>query len=169
MKSDNSAEIFPVVDEEGNVIGKATRGECHNGSKLLHPVVHLHLLDAMGRIYLQQRPLWKDIQPGKWDTAVGGHIDYGECVEDALVREVREELGIVDFEPRFLVRYTFESEREKELVNVFCTVYDGEIRPSDELDGGRFWEIDEVQDAIGKGVLTPNFEQEFLKLKGLLV
>lgn len=169
MKSDNSAEIFPIVDENGNVIGKATRGECHDGSKLLHPVVHLHLLDEKGRIYLQQRPMWKEIQPGRWDTAVGGHIDYGEGVEEALVREVREELGVVDFEPKFLLRYLFESDRERELINVFSTVYSGEIHPSDELDGGRFWEIDEVGDAIGKGVFTPNFEQEFLKLKEFLI
>ena len=42
MNSDNSEEIFPVVDAAGNVVGKATRGECHGGSMLLHPVVHLH-------------------------------------------------------------------------------------------------------------------------------
>lgn len=165
MKKDNSAEIFPVVDDEGNVVGRATRGECHSGSKLLHPVVHLHLFNKAGQIYLQQRPLWKDIQPGKWDTAVGGHIDFGEEVAHALRREVREELGIVDFSPRFLMKYSFESERERELVYMFAAVYDGDVRPSDELDGGRYWDIDEVERAVGRGVLTPNFEQEFLKLK----
>jgi hypothetical protein len=70
--SDNLKEIFPVVDEEGHVLGSATRGECHNGARLLHPVVHLHVFNASGDIYLQKRPEWKDIQPGKWDTAVGG-------------------------------------------------------------------------------------------------
>ena len=43
MQSDNNEEMFPVVDEEGNIIAAATRGECHNGSKLLHPVIHLHV------------------------------------------------------------------------------------------------------------------------------
>ena len=168
MKKDNNSEIFPIVDNEGKVIGSATRGECHNGSKRLHPVVHLHLLDSNGRLYLQQRPLWKDIQPGKWDTAVGGHIDYGEEVETALFREVREEVGIEDFEPRFLTRYLFESEREKELVYVYSTVYDGEVRPSDELDGGKFWNIEEIDNAMGKKILTPNFELEFKKIRSLL-
>ena len=55
------------------------------------------------------------------------------------------------------------------MINVFSTVYSGEIRPSDELDGGRFWTVDEIAAAIGKGVMTPNFEQEFLKLKEFLV
>ena len=168
MKQDNNKEIFPIVDESGNTIGKATRGECHNGSKLLHPVVHLHLFDSSGRIYLQQRPLWKDIQPGKWDTAVGGHIDYGETVEEALMRETREELGLTGVSTTFLLQYVFESEREKELVHVFRTTYDGEVCPSDELDGGRFWTMDELKEAFGKGVFTPNFEQEFLKIAELL-
>ena len=161
---DNNQELFPLVDEEGRVIGKATRGECHDGSKPLHPVVHLHVFDAEGRLYLQQRPLWKDIQPGKWDTAVGGHVDYGEEIADALRREVREELGIEDFTPEFLLRYVFESERERELVHVYKTVYEGEIRPSAELDGGRFWTLGEIREAIGKGVLTPNFEQEVKRI-----
>lgn len=168
MRSDNKAELFPIVDAEGNTIGCATRGECHDGSKLLHPVVHLHLLNSAGEIYLQQRPLWKEIQPGKWDTAVGGHVDYGESVADALLREVREEIGITDFTPVFLMCYRFESERERELVYVYKCVYEGEVKPSDELDGGRLWAISEVEHAIGKGVLTPNFEQEFRMIEGML-
>ena len=164
MKKDNNAELLPIVDEKGKVVGRATRGECHSGTKLLHPVVHLHLFDTDGRLYLQHRPIWKEIQPDKWDTAVGGHIDYGEEVVEALNREIREELGVTNCEPRFLQSYIFESEREKELVYVYSAVYDGEIVPSDELDGGRFWTISEIRKAMGKGVLTPNFEQEFLKL-----
>ena len=98
---DNQQKIFPVIDEQGRVVGSATRGECHGGSKLLHPVVHLHVFNSQDDVYLQRRPEWKDIQPGKWDTAVGGHIDYGETPEQALQREVREELGQNLLTPNF--------------------------------------------------------------------
>jgi isopentenyldiphosphate isomerase len=159
---DNLEEKFPLVDEEGRVIGSATRGECHNGSRLLHPVVHLHVFNSAGDIYLQKRPEWKDIQPGKWDTAVGGHMDYGETPEQALRREVNEELGITDFVPEFVDKYVFDSKRERELVYVNRTTYDGPVRPSaEELDGGRFWTMQEIKEAMGKEILTPNFESEF--------
>ncbi|MCC8171176.1 MAG: NUDIX domain-containing protein [Parabacteroides sp.] len=157
-------EWFAVVTPEGETIGKATRTECHSGSKLLHPVVHLHIWNAVGDLYLQKRPMHKDIQPGKWDTAVGGHVDYGETVEEALRREVREELGITAFVPEPVGRYVFESAIEKELVNSYQTVYTGPISPDkDELDGGRFWSRREIEEAWGKGVFTPNFESEYAR------
>ena len=158
-------EWFPLVNEKGETIGKATRKECHNGSKMLHPVVHLHIFNKAGDLYLQKRSINKDIQPGKWDTAVGGHIDYGETVEEALRREVREELGITAFTPQFITRYVFESAIEKELVNTFRTIYNGEIKPdTEELDGGRFWSLEEIKSKLGENMFTPNFEQEFKRL-----
>lgn len=167
MQSDNSAELLPVVDEEGRQTGTATRGECHSGvARPLHPVVHLHLFDPEGRLYLQRRPEWKDIQPGRWDTAVGGHVDPGESIAEALRREAREELGIEGFEPRPLGRYVFESQRERELVHTFSTVWSAPVDPSAETAGGRFWTRTEILDAMGRGILTPNFEQEYMRLFG---
>lgn len=165
MKHD---EWFPLVNEEGEVIGKATRCECHSGSKLLHPVVHLHIFNDDGALYLQKRSKHKDIQPGKWDTAVGGHIDYNESVMDALCRESKEELDVKDFIPVFLYRYIFESEIERELVYSFKTIYTGQIKPDlNEVETGRFWSIDEIRTKIKSGVFTPNFQYEFTKLSSL--
>lgn len=164
--TDNGQECFPWVDEEDHVLGKLTRDEAHHGSMKLHPVVHLHLLNSRGELFLQKRPHWKDIQPDRWDTACGGHVDYGETIAEALRREVREELGITGLTPEFLLRYVFESKRERELVHVHRAVYDGEVNWSrEELTDGRFWRLDEIDGNLGKGLFTPNFEQEYGRIK----
>ena len=170
MTNPNNEEIFPIVNEQGEVIGHETRNYCHSGAKPLHPVVHLHIMDRFGRLYLQKRAMNKDIQPGKWDTAVGGHVDYGESIIEALFREASEELGFRDFNPVHILSYVFESEIEKEMVNVFAAVGNFSLHPDmDEVEEGRFWEIKEIEENFGKSVFTPNFEKEFSMIGGRLV
>lgn len=126
---------------------------------LLHPVVHLHVFDSEGRLFLQRRPDWKDIQPGKWDTAVGGHVDFGENILQALRREAKEELGLSEFTPQFVKSYVFESDKERELVNTFRTVVSREaVSPSDELDGGDWWTHERL--IADTDLLTPNLRSE---------
>lgn len=164
-------EIFPVVRPDGSIIGKATRKECHSGSMLLHPVVHLHVMREDGTLYLQKRALTKDIQPGKWDTSVGGHVDYGETIEAALHREAREELGLCGFEATALPPYVFCSDRERELINPFIVKVNKEIvlDPDPvEICEGRFWSVAEIENKIGHGIFTPNFEKEFIVIRKYL-
>jgi isopentenyl-diphosphate delta-isomerase type 1 len=162
----NTEEIFPIVDENGEVIDKATRKECHSGSMLLHPVVHIHIFNYAGELYLQKRADNKDIQPGKWDTAVGGHVDYGETINAAALRECREELGISGIQPEFQYQYKWKSEIETELVYVYTLIYDEDINPNpDELSGGRFWKLSEITESISKNIFTPNFEHDFKLLQ----
>lgn len=161
-----SEEIFPQVDELGNIIASVERSKCHNGSKILHPVVHLHVFNSKGELYLQKRSMKKDIQPGKWDTSVGGHIDFGENVDIALRREAREELGLTEFDPIFNYQYIWESDVERELVYSYRTIYDGAFSPDpEELDGGRFWSMDEIEKALSDDLFTGNFKKEFNMLK----
>ena len=162
-------EMLPVVEPSGNVVAQVSRAWCHGGSGLLHPVVHLHIINRSGEIYLQQRGAHKDLLPLRWDTAVGGHISYGEYVEEALYREAAEELHFFDFNPCWLLAYEFESDCERELVNVFAAVGDFHPQPDpDELEGGRYWSDSEIRAAMGKGVLTPNFESEYARIDRML-
>ena len=165
-----AAEMVPIVDEFGNVRAQASREFCHTSpQKPLHPVVHLHIINRAGLVYLQQRGAHKDLLPLRWDTAVGGHVSYGEYILEALYRESAEELGLHDFLPQGLLTYVFESAQERELVSVYAAVGEYDIQPDpDELAGGRFWSPDEIEQAIGRGVLTPNFEQEYTRIKDAL-
>ena len=164
------SEMVPVVEPDGLVVGQASRKYVHGGSKLLHPVVHLHIINRNSELYVQKRSMSKDLLPGKWDTAVGGHIDYGEYLSTSLYREASEELGFRDFNPIYLKSYVWESEQEKELVNVFAAVGNFMLKPDgSEVSEGRYWSMDEIEAALGKGIFTPNFEQEFKAIKHSLL
>ncbi|WP_284053259.1 (deoxy)nucleoside triphosphate pyrophosphohydrolase [Stakelama marina] len=70
-------------------------------------VVAAALIDADGRVMVQQRPEGKSMA-GLWEFA-GGKVEVGELPEAALVRELREELGI-ETEASCLAPAAFASE-----------------------------------------------------------
>lgn len=159
-------EILPVVEANGLVTARMTRSYAHGGSMLMHPVVHLHIINRSCELYLQKRAMSKDLLPGYWDTAVGGHVSYGEGLLEALLRESSEELGLCEYNPVYLDSYVFTSGTEKELVNVFACIGSFRLVPDpDEVDEGRWWTFREIDDATGRNILTPNFEGEFARIR----
>lgn len=163
MKENIREEVFPVVDETGNTISMAPRSVCHDGkSMLLHPVVHLHLFNASGELFLQKRARTKDLLPGMWDTSVGGHMNPGESPGEALLREAAEELGITGISFRPGKNYIWKSAVERELVYTFTgTSSDKPVVNREEIEEGRFWNLKEIAENLGKNIFTPNFEYEF--------
>ena len=163
-------EWVPLVDEQGRVTGQAPRSQVHNGSKLLHPVVHLHVINNNKAILVQKRPMSKPIQPGKWDAAVGGHISVGETLEQALKKEAFEEIGLANFSAKLQKVYKWESNVEAELVYLFTTFdYKNFNVQSDEVEEVRFWTKNQIENQLGKNVFTPNFEFEFRLLKEMKI
>ncbi|MBN1257448.1 MAG: NUDIX domain-containing protein [Planctomycetes bacterium] len=149
---------------DGRPVGTATRSECHGNPALLHQVVHVMVRNAAGDLLLQLRSPDKDIQPGKWDTSVGGHLAHGESITSALVREIAEEIG-VEITPEsceFCYSYTMRNEVESELVQTYSLCHDGLFTPQpEEVAELRFWSLQEIDAALGTGVFTPNFEEEY--------
>ncbi len=162
------AEIFDLFDAaEYRVIGRATRGECHGNPALVHAVARIHVRDAQGRFLLQLRSAAKDIQPNKWDTSVGGHLLPGEEPEAAARREMREELGVAAGELVFVHRFLMRTPVETEWVTTYATVHPGPFHPDPgEIAGLRFWTRADIEAALGTGVLTSAFEDEFARLSG---
>jgi isopentenyldiphosphate isomerase len=167
------AEYVDILDEEGRVVGQELRSRCHGDPTLRHRAVHVFVRSTQGQIFLQKRAQTKSIQPGKWDTSVGGHLEVGENYEDGALRELREELGvnIQDTEGASSLRrlhdYIWRSLIETEHIRTFEIVWDGPFQiQRDEIDEGKFWPRTEICASLGKGILTPNLEEE-IRLLGI--
>lgn len=162
-------EWFDLVTPDGHITGRAPRSAVHGNPDLLHSVVHVHIVNSRGELYLQKRSAQKDLYPGKWDTAVGGHVRSGETIDHALNREAEEELGISMATFRPLFRYIHRNEFESELVYGFLLVDDGPFYINrQEIEEGRFWRPEDISARLNSGIFTPNFEQEFRLLQKIL-
>lgn len=168
---DYMEEFFEIVDDNDHVIGTASRSQCHGDPSLVHRTSHVVVRHPDGRILLQKRSEDKDIQPGKWDTAVGGHLEPGEDYEAAARREMNEELGIPESHK---LKHEFDTkirnEIESENTRVFSTIYSGTYSlKGDEIDEVRFWTQDELKEKVETDdpSFTPNVKIELKRLLNL--
>ena len=111
----NPMEFLPIVNERGNILGRALYMEMHNGNKLLHPVAHLHVLNGKGET---TRRYW-------W------HVAFGDTPEKTLKRKMEETLGLSG-KPLLKRQYLRETKAEKELVYVFTVVSEEDLPETPE-------------------------------------
>ncbi len=87
-------EIFDVYDINGNHVGTKPKSFCHSENPgVYHKAVWIWIKRG-GQILVQKRAMTKKNSPGKWDMPSAGHVDAGETLLQACVRETFEELGI---------------------------------------------------------------------------
>ena len=107
----NPVEFLPIVNERGNIVGRAMYVELHKGNKMLHPVAHLHVINGKGET---TRLYW-------W------HVAFGDTSEKTLKRKMAETLGLSGVTPKLKRQYIRESKTEKELVYVFTVVSEEDL------------------------------------------
>ena len=134
----------------------------HGNPALIHRSVHVMVISPDGKLLLQKRSMRKDVQPGMWDTSVGGHVGFGQSYEEAARREAEEELGLRPDPLIFLYPSRIRNAVESENIHTFLHVSSGPFRPEPgEIDELRFWTKDQIRRDLGAGIFTSNFEEEF--------
>lgn len=157
-------ELLEIVDKDGKVLGVAPRSSIHGDPSLLHKVVHVLVFNSLGELLLQKRSMSKDVEPGKWDTSVGGHVSAAEDISSAVHREMKEELGVDTCELRFLYSYIHSNTYESEFVITYSCIHNGPFSfDTLEIDAVKFWKFEEIRKALGAGVLSIHFEDEFAR------
>ena len=86
-------EYLDIYDENNNYLGYAEERKKAHNENLWHRHVSCWIMNEKGQILLQQRSLTKTKNPGMW-SKTGGHVDKGETPNEAIKREVFEEIGL---------------------------------------------------------------------------
>lgn len=138
-------EIFDVVNEHDEVTDSLSRSEVHKRG-LRHRAVHVLVFNARGEVFLQQRSMLKDRQPGVWDSSASGHLNSGEDYDACAVREVREELGVTLPQPPVrLFKLDACEATDQEFVWVYHTRHEGPFTlPPEEIEHGGWFAPAEV-------------------------
>lgn len=146
-------ELVDVLDPvSGKLTGKSVLKSVAHSLGIWHPAVHVWIYNSKGEILLQHRSKQKNLFPNMWDVSVGGHVGFGELVEDVAVREVSEEIGLVvskkDVEKIFSFKWHVLANDKiinNEFVTVFLLKFDGSVKDlvlqKEEVDTVKFFTI----------------------------
>ena len=154
-------EIFDVVDEEDNVIGQATRQECHQKG-LLHRAVHVLIFNSGGELLLQQRSLKMDTAPGYWTGSATGHVKSGDDYLETAHRELGEDLGI-KIDLHALGKVACLLPEHMQMVKFFSGIHNGPFKIDlKELEKVEFVKIGKIKRDIR--LTTRKFTPAFLEV-----
>jgi 16S rRNA (adenine1518-N6/adenine1519-N6)-dimethyltransferase len=128
------SEEIPVqlVDDNDRPIGGGLRKDMH-AKGLLHRVVRIMIVDEQNNVLVQKRKLDKRLFPGRWDNSAAGHVDVGEDYEEAIRREVAEELGISDISLREAAYYRSRTNDGDKILNRFTKLYEARMPRSTKM------------------------------------
>lgn len=154
-------ERLDIWSASGKPTGKdCPKDEAHKNG-WFHPTVHVWFYTSDGKILMQQRGSNKETYPNLWDVSVAGHVHAGESIENAVLREVEEEIGLTisktDFtllDIRKNINIHPNGIKDCEFQHVFLIELKTPIKAlviqEEEVDAIRLFSIDELQLCIEK-------------------
>ena len=162
-------EYLDILDENGNKTGeKDTRENIHKLG-LLHSEVAAFIYTATGKVILQKRKSNKATYAGVW-SVTGGHVLEGENNEDAIIREIKEELNLNIEKEKVIFVTTYKSKKVKDdlINNKFFSIYNVEISENqfskikiqkEELEDIKLFSIEEIESIMNSGDKQYKFPQ----------
>ena len=162
-------EYLDILDENGNKTGeKDTRENIHKLG-LLHSEVAAFIYTDTGKVVLQKRKSNKATYAGVW-SVTGGHVFAGENNEEAIIREIKEELNLNIEKDKVIFVTTYKSKKVKDDVinNKFFSIYNVEISENqfetieiqkEELEDIKLFSIEEIESIMNSGDKQYKFPQ----------
>lgn len=142
-----------LVDENDNPLGEMEKMEAHRKA-LLHRAVSVFLFNNDNKLLLQKRALGKYHSPGLWTNTACTHPYLNESNEEAVIRRLKEEMGISVDGVRKLFDFIYKESLENglteyELDHVFVGCSDERpVCDSNEVSDFDYVDLDEVLERV---------------------
>lgn len=142
-----------VVDKNDQPVGEATDDEV-DARGLIRRIARLMIENVKGQILLQKRRNDDLIYPGRWDNSVAGHVDAGETSDQAMKRELAEELAVEVVGLTFVGKYYNEVDDRgfviKKFNHLYKAKYAGPIEniTTDEVEYVNWFTLDDLKRQI---------------------
>lgn len=156
-------EWWPIVNQQGKEIGSI---HYHNSlwieqQKFTHPVARVIVMEG-NKILLHQNTYVGDSGNQQWDTALDGHLKYGESIQECIRRVGFEFYGSTAISPAFLTNYKIENSCEYQFVHLFVSgrIQIERINPKHSLHL-KWWTLTQICEELNSGIFTQNFIKEF--------
>lgn len=142
--------MVDIVDENNAILYQTTKSEAHKKG-LLHRTVIAELKNSRGEWILVQQAADRQ-DAGQLVSPMGGHAIAGETEENAMKREVLEEMGLTDFKYHYvgktIFRRTVLGRDENHYFILFETFTDVEPSISHESVGYKSFTEEELKRAL---------------------
>lgn len=168
---DPDGEILDLVDENDQVIGEVEKNVANKNPNLIHREIGVLIFDQDKRVLLQQRGFKKKINPGLWTISTAGHVSRGETYEQAVHRELLEELGF-DTKLVAIFKELWKELNETKFGTHFLGKYDGQkivfekkeierVRFLSKEEFDKFFKKDNKIGSLSLKILTEFWEGKF--------
>ena len=160
----DAQENVDILDTHGKKTGKVRLKSDAHKLGLWHTGAHVWVYNSKGEVLLQKRSMEKENWPGRWDSSAAGHVSAGEKPLNAIVRELREELGIRtnahDLRRAFIVKEKNDysaTYHNREFDHIYILRLDIPLKKlklqKEEVSGAKFLSIKEFKKEL-KGKVT---------------
>lgn len=140
-------EHVDIVNEADEVVGQTSKEQAHaDGS--LHRCVIAEIKSTDGRWALVKQAADRQ-DPGQYVSPVGGHVQAGEPIDDALKREALEEAGLEGFDFSYVGKAIFNREvngrKENHYFIQYDIISDEDLVINEESVGWEWFEEEEIR------------------------
>ena len=162
--------FVPIVNTKGDVIGRSLAVDAINRkNEYINPVIRI-AVSHNGMLYLRPRPQRCMLDAGKTDVPLECYLLYGETLEQAIVRLVKQSFPQAPIQDlQFNIMYHFENKVTNRLIYLFLIeIEDENLLRDKQTRDGKLWTFQQIEHNLDKNFFSCCFENEYEHLKDVI-